>query len=455
MVLGTGLIPTSNPQFRRLRRRLLLSYLGVILGVTGISAIAVYQMVAQSLYQQVDDRLLTVAQTGAKSLALVKHEYREHEEDGFEAEDDEPETEKQPNRNSSKYSRFLNIATVPLPNRALGVEWFDEQGKLLIREGNLFPAGLFVPIQSRYGDYSQENGNRSLIFPVFLLESQNKRELAGYIRATESLQGIEQELSRLRWGLSLGGVLALFLAGIGGIMLTNQALRPIEQSFEQLRQFTADASHELRSPLTAIKAAVFLLQNRDGEDRHNAIATIDSATAQMKILVEDLLLLARLDRDRHTPHLDWIDLPLDEILEDILNAITAPAQQKQIGIQAEIAPNLTVKGQGALLKRVFVNLIENALHYTPKGGKITVRSYQSDRQAWVSIQDTGIGIAPEQLPHIFDRFWRGDKARDRRKGGMGLGLAIAQSLAIAHNGQITVTSQPNIGSCFQVRLPLA
>lgn len=450
MVSATDSTPTSNPQFRRLRRRLLLSYLGVILGVTGISAIAVYQMVAQNLYRQVDSRLLTVAQTAAKSLALVKHEYREYEE---QEDKDFSETGMQPNFNHPEYSRFLNIATVTLPDGDVGVEWFDESSLLLIREGNLFPDEALQATQSRYGQYFQEKANRSLVFPVFLLTEAEERELTGYVRATESLQSVEQELSRLRWGLAAGGILALGLAGMGSFLLTNQALYPIEQSFEKLRQFTADASHELRSPLAAIKTAVFLLQG-DTPDRPQAIAIIDSATQQMKALVEDLLLLARLDRQNANTHRDRIPIPLDEILEDILDEIDNQALEKQIAIKAEIAPNMMIMGHGTLLKRIFVNLIENALQYTPKGGKITVTLEAGDRQAWVRIQDTGIGIPSEQLPYIFDRFWRADQARDRRMGGMGLGLAIAQSLAIAHGGKIAVTSQPQIGSCFQVRLPL-
>lgn len=453
MALVTDSTPTSNPQFRRLRRRLLLSSLGVILGVTGISAIAVYQMVAQNLYRQVDSRLLTVAQTAAKSLALVKHEYREYEEDWDDDDEDDLKTQMQPRFEHPEYSRFLNIATVTLPNGNLGVEWFDERGQLLISEGNLFPDRSLQPTQSSYGQYFQEKANRSLVFPVFLLEEREKRELTGYIRATESLQGIEKELSRLRWGLAAGGILALGLAGIGSFLLTNQALYPIEQSFEKLKQFTADASHELRSPLAAIKTAVFLLQG-DTLDRPQAIATIDSATQQMKALVEDLLLLARLDRQNPHGDRDRIPIPLDEILEDILDEIDTQAQQNQIAIKAEIAPNVTIMGHGTLLKRIFVNLIENAIQYTPKGGKITVMLEGGDRQAWVMVQDTGIGIPPEQLPYIFDRFWRADKARDRRGGGMGLGLAIAQNLAIAHGGKITVTSQLQVGSCFQVRLPI-
>jgi OmpR-family two-component system manganese-sensing sensor histidine kinase len=457
MVSGTGSIPTSNPQFRRLRRRLLVSYLGAIVVVTGTSAIAVYQMVAHNLYQQVDNHLLTLAQTAAKSLALVKHEYREYEDDWEEDDEDRDATEKRQSAHP-EYSRFLNIDTVSLPNDDRGVEWFDERGQLLIREGTLFPNWAFSANKSRYGKYFQQNGSRSLVFPVFLVTENQNRELAGYVRATESLQAIEQELERLRWGLSLGGVLALILAAIGGILLTNQALQPIEQSFEQLRQFTADASHELRSPLAAIKTSIFLL-NRDRDrvsaDNQTAIATIDSAAQQMKVLVEDLLLLARLDRHSNPQQLDGIEIPLDEILEDLLDEIESQAHQRQITINAKITANIYIRGHGVLLKRIFANLLENALQYTPKGGTIAITLKRVDRLAFASIQDTGIGITAAQLPHIFERFWRADKARDRREGGIGLGLAIAQSLAITHGGKITVTSQLGAGSCFLVRLPLA
>lgn len=111
-------------------------------------------------------------------------------------------------------------------------------------------------------------------------------------------------------------------------------------------------------------------------------------------------------------------------------------------------------GDSAQLSRLFSNLLENALQYTPEGGSVTLTLHQQNRYAIVSVRDTGIGLAPEQIAHVFDRFWRADKARSRREGGTGLGLAIAAAIAKHHGGKITVTSELDVGSCFQVRLPL-
>jgi signal transduction histidine kinase len=254
----------------------------------------------------------------------------------------------------------------------------------------------------------------------------------------------------------LGSVFALSITAIGGLWLTQQSLKPIEQSFQQLKQFTADASHELRSPLTAIKTSVEVMRSHP-ERIHPAdvkkLGAIASATNQMTHLVEDLLLLARTDAASAAPAQDWRAIPLDEVLEDLVELLEPKAVAKAIELQSNLQPNVSVMGDAAQLSRLFSNLLENAIAYTPARGTIALSMHRSDRFVIVSVEDTGIGIAPEQLPLIFHRFWRADKARVQREGGLGLGLAIAQAIAQRHRGEITVTSQFGVGSCFKVRLP--
>jgi hypothetical protein len=238
--------------------------------------------------------------------------------------------------------------------------------------------------------------------------------------------------------------------------LTRQAIKPIEQSFEQLKQFTADASHELRSPLTAIKTSVEVMQSHP-ERIHSAdvkkVEDIASATNQMALLVEDLLLLARTDGSRSATAVDWVSVPLDELLEDLVDFLELQAEEKGITLKSDLAVGVFVKGDAGQLRRLFSNLLENALQYTSAGGTVTLSMTKFDRGVTVSVEDTGIGIAPEDLRRVFDRFWRADKARNRREGGSGLGLAIALAIARRHGGEITVTSQVGAGSCFRVRLP--
>ena len=273
-------------------------------------------------------------------------------------------------------------------------------------------------------------------------------------QASQSLEELDENLRKLDWGLGSGIVMALILSGIGGVWLTRQAMQPIEESFERLKQFTADASHELRSPLMVIKSNVSVaLKYPDGmrptdAEKFDAIA---SATHQMTHLTEDLLLLARTDKVA-VP--DRQPVNLTQVLEQIVELYQPQAQTKQISLQAHLAQSAFVLGDSAQLIRLFTNLIVNALHYTLERGKVEVKLNRTGQSLVVDVSDTGIGIAPEHLARVFDRFWRADQSRSRWDGGSGLGLAIAQSIAQSHGGTITVSSQTSVGSCFTVRLPL-
>ena len=250
------------------------------------------------------------------------------------------------------------------------------------------------------------------------------------------------------YGLGGGILLALVLSSIGGIWLTKQAMQPVEASFQRLQQFTADASHELRSPLMAIKtntqvALKYPTGMRDGDlDKFGSIA---SATTQMTRLTEDLLWLARTDgNDRQ----QWARIDLTQVLTEVLQAHQALALNKKIDLQMELSHELMVTGDQSQLLRVFTNLVENALHYTPDGGIVIIAAERIRQQLIVRVQDTGVGIAPEHLSKIFDRFWRADSSRTQWAGGSGLGLAIVQSIVVRHGGKITVSSELNRGSCL-------
>jgi signal transduction histidine kinase len=216
-------------------------------------------------------------------------------------------------------------------------------------------------------------------------------------------------------------LIAVILSGIGGKWLAQQSLKPIEQSFEKLKQFTADASHELRSPLTAIKTSVAVMENHP-ERIHPAdvkkLRAIASATNQMTRLVEDLLILARSDAASTTINFDWVSIPLDELLEDLVDLLLPQAEAKGITLKSEMLSEVFVKGNAVLLKRLFSNLVENALQYTSSGGTVTVTIVNLERFVMIKVEDTGIGIPPEHLPLVFDRFWRAEKARTHRASGI-------------------------------------
>jgi signal transduction histidine kinase len=247
--------------------------------------------------------------------------------------------------------------------------------------------------------------------------------------------------------------MALVVSGIGGIWLTRQAMQPIEESFQRLKQFTADATHQLRGPLMAVKSNVAVAlkypEGMRGSDAEKFKA-ISSATSQMTNLTEDLLLLAR---TQQAPSEERKRVDIEMLLESLVQLYTPQALEKQIALKTtHLTNNLYVLGDPVRLSRLFSNLIENAIQYTLEGGKVEIQTRKDGYYLQVNVRDTGIGIAPEYLKYVFDRFWRDDPSRSYRTGGSGLGLAIAQAIVQSHGGLITVTSKVGVGSCFTVRL---
>ena len=249
-------------------------------------------------------------------------------------------------------------------------------------------------------------------------------------------------------------------------------LASIEHVTNAQRRFVSDASHELRAPLTSIKGNLEFLRmarNAPEEARSEAVEDAYAEAERMTRLVNDLLLLARADaaaggapgsraarlddqmRGRREP------VELDQLAMDIFRNARAQIQagrktRLQIGIQ-RLEP-VTVLADPGQLRQVMMILLDNAIKYTPEGGRVRISATREDGQAAINVSDTGIGIEPEVLPHIFERFYRGDSARARDEHGSGLGLAIADWIVKAHNGEIRVVSEPGKGSTFSVRLPV-
>lgn len=429
-----------------LRWRLLLSYLIVMLGILSISAAAIYQYTRHNLYQQLDHRLETLAQAASHNLVPIKAHYAKQQAQGLKG---------LPGAEPKCYlddDGDLDIPWQHLRQPDQGIEWFDAQKHLVGNAGTLLNQ---LPVQSGW-QFGLGGTIRSVTLPAYRYDN-GRQQLEGYIRTNQVTEQIEAILARLRWGLGVGGIGVISLTGLGGIWLTRQSLKPIEQSYQQLKQFTADAAHELRSPLAAIKTSVQVMEyypERIHPLDRKKIAAIASTTNHTIELVEDLLFLSRMDAGSPLKTTNWVRFSLTEILEDLVELFQSSAHAQNITLEANLGYEVTVKGDGGELFRLFRNIIENALQYTASGGKITVNILRARHHIFVEIQDTGVGIAPENLPLIFDRFWRADKARVRSSGGMGLGLAIAQAIAQHHQGKIFVTSQVGIGSCFTVKLPL-
>lgn len=235
----------------------------------------------------------------------------------------------------------------------------------------------------------------------------------------------------------------------------NDMIGRLESSFGQIRQFTADASHELRTPLTILtgELELALRSARTSEEYQEVISSALQETLRMSHVVEDLLLLSRADMGKIQLKSEIVDL--NEILTDLADATHILGAKKDLVITYRHSDgSLRVDGDPPRLYQMLLNLIDNAVKYTPHGGAITLTLHRDGNVAEIRIRDTGIGISREDQQKIFDRFYRVDKARSRAQGGVGLGLSIVEWTIRAHNGTIAVESEPNRGSTFIVRLPL-
>jgi signal transduction histidine kinase len=256
----------------------------------------------------------------------------------------------------------------------------------------------------------------------------------------------------------------------------NEMLARLEAAFAQARRFSADASHELKTPLTVLRGEieVALRSARDPAEYQRVLTSVLEEVESMARLVDDLLLLSRADAGA----LRWDVAPveMDRLLEEVAKEGEILGRGKEVQVRILGLEPLVVRGDGQRLKQLLRNLVDNGVKYTPPGGKVCLALRAAGREAvepnpkskiqnpklpeafesWaeVTVQDTGVGIPPEALPRIFERFYRADPARSRDTGGAGLGLCIANTIALAHGGRIDVQSAPGAGSTFTLRLPL-
>ncbi len=313
--------------------------------------------------------------------------------------------------------------------------------------------------------------------------------------------GMSLEVSsntRRRFLLTLAAVfpIGLLLAGVGGWLLARRALRPVDRmaetarrisaehlaarledtgardelsrlaqtlnemlerldtSFRQTRQFSADASHELQTPLTILKGEieVALRQPRSPEEYQEVLKSALEEIDRVARLVESLLLLARADAG--VLRMDLRPVDLAQLVEDVYAQTKTLADRRGVALFIAALEPLSVQGDNERLRRVLLNLVENGIKYTPSGGRITISLQRDEDRVSLRVTDTGIGLSPEDREKIFERFYRSPRARSLDEGGAGLGLCIARSIVEAHGGKIQVESSPGIGSTFIVLLPL-
>jgi signal transduction histidine kinase len=313
-----------------------------------------------------------------------------------------------------------------------GLQWFDANRKPIVSEGMVSGAQLLTR-------------SRPIVSP-------KTGAIVGWVRASQDLMQMRAEIWSLDEILIIGGIVALAASLVGGRYLQSKSVQPIRASYEQLQEFSADASHELRGPITAVRSnADAALRDSDGmraKDRERFVS-ISQGAEQMARLTDDLLLLARADQPLEH---ELFVVDLSELVDRVLRLYRANFESHGINLRVEMPRGITVYGNPDQIERIFGNLLQNALRYTPNGGVVAIEGAEQRSGVTVRVKDSGAGIHPEHLEKIFNRFWRAEPAHTRSTG-TGLGLPIARALARRHGGDVTVSSEAGRGSEFVVTFP--
>lgn len=296
---------------------------------------------------------------------------------------------------------------------------------------------------------------------ILSFDSENYRYLRAYSPENSQLtvvfmnmQSEKQVLGRLRVILFFISLVGLLMVFVSSLFLAERALIPIKKSWERQRNFVADASHELRSPLAVIQTNLELVMGNSDESVESQAKWLENIKAEnkrMTKLVDDLLLLARADSDQQM--IEKRFFPIQTVIENVTDLFEPTAKGKDISLEASFDCNSDFFGDESRIKQLTVILLDNAIKYTPKGGEVHLELRSYENYIEFTVMDTGVGIAEEHIGKIFERFYRVDKARSRESGGTGLGLSIADWIVKEHRGSINVSSTLGKGTSFKVSLP--
>jgi heavy metal sensor kinase len=457
--------------FDSVRIRLTLWYAGVLALSLIAFALVIYYAAGNISHERQDESLRSTAQTVASAYL---------EELG--------ET------HSQSTAGKIVLAEITFPNRY--VQLSDNAGNPLAASANLtgsiaIPSPVFTDARVRGFSHASVNGLRVTVVPL------SSDQTLGYAAVAEPLSVIEDGLSELRRDLFAGVLLVLLLASAGGYFLARKSLAPIasmnnqtqrisaenlsarldvtnsrdelghlattindliarlENAFKEQQRFIADASHELRTPLAVLRGEteVALGKTRTVEEYQQSLSLIQDEAERLSRIVEDLFILARQPINTRAA-LNKERVSLNEAVRDCARAAQVLAFRKGVRLKVENdSPSIDLNGDEDLIKRMLLNLLDNAVKYTPAGGEISLALVRQNGNAEIVVRDTGIGISAEAQPRVFDRFYRVDKARARTMGGAGLGLSIAQWIVEVHGGSINLLSTPGHGSTFTIVLP--
>lgn len=455
--------------FQATRRRLALWYTTVTAVLLLLFASGFYLYVRNTLIERIDDTLSHVAEVVQRSLVIEP------------VEGADPSTAESTLRVNLEASFRSNADAVE--DDHIDLEWFSPTGELL---WSTFSAPLDLPLHVNHkGENKGETvyGHLKLSPPpetaetpwldpsLFALRQITQRvqvadQLLGYLRVSHPWFEVTKPSRQLIRDLGLGVVLVVGAVAAIGWFLSGLAMAPVHDSYQRLKQFTADASHELRNPIAVIQTNVQVaLADPDPTLQQDQLRIVERLTRRLGKLVDDLLFLAR--QDSGMSPLQMGTVSLDQLLHEVIEEQQVIAAEKSLQLSLDLdGPAAVVQGDADQLMRLFTNVISNAISYTPNQGQIEVKRQRLKVAGLpviqVQVKDTGIGIPAESLPHLFDRFYRVDPARTSSSAatqrqattGSGLGLAIAKVIAENHHGQIQVESKLHQGTTVTVTLPL-
>ncbi|HOP74540.1 MAG TPA: ATP-binding protein [Bacillota bacterium] len=331
----------------------------------------------------------------------------------------------------------------------------DQDGEIFFNAGNM-PVNIkkLKPVVQKILKGSKESGIIRLVDSQYFYYQTSLTKESGTLVIFQGLKMEKFNQYSLITTLILLGGFYLVLATFGSLFMAKRAISPIQRSWQQQKDFLADASHELRTPLAVIQTNLDVIMGSPEEtvaSQMDWLTNIKEETEQMAALVSSLLFLARADAHQqvHNKH----NVYLDQLVFRVTEAFRPLADQSRVEIVLDLQKNILCYGDEANLRQMLENLLDNALRYTPAEGKIQIGLHQIEKKIRLTVMDTGLGIEAEHLDKIFDRFYQADKSRS--KGKAGLGLSIVKSIVENHHGTIRVQSEPGKGTTFTIQFPLA